>query len=240
MSIPYGHDMGDKTAEHLAYPPEMFTKMMIDTFNALCRESGDNGPSCRYRCTPTLRAFPIASMLSIEGSNIFAVTAMSGLRPAAKLSRISVHDGISQTPSRQCASRRHQRNEKQPMYRLINPPSVNVSPRYSASVEVHKPERWLFISGQVGRGTDGNIAAGIEAQADLAWRNVLACLAGAHMTIEDIVDTTVYLVGRDVNAGYDAVRNKYLGALRPASTKIYVSGLAHPDMLCEIQAVAAQ
>jgi enamine deaminase RidA (YjgF/YER057c/UK114 family) len=36
------------------------------------------------------------------------------------------------------------------------------------------------------------------------------------------------------------MHNKHLGALRPASTKIYVAGLAHPNMLCEIQAVAAR
>ena len=126
------------------------------------------------------------------------------------------------------------------MYRLINPKSVNVSPRYSAAVEIVKPERWLFISGQVGRDTDGSIAAGIEAQADIAWRNLLVCLTEADLSIEDVVDTTVYLVGRDSNEGYDTVRNKYLGPLRPASTKIYVSGLAHPSMLCEIQAVAAR
>jgi 2-iminobutanoate/2-iminopropanoate deaminase len=126
------------------------------------------------------------------------------------------------------------------MYRLINPQSVNVSPRYSAAIEVSKPERWLFISGQVGRDSDGNVAEGIESQADIAWRNVLACLAEANMSVENIVDTTVYLVGRESNASYDAVRNKYLGPLRPASTKIYVSGLAHPNMLCEIQAVAAR
>ena len=43
VSIPYGHDMGDKTAEHLAYPPEIFTRMMVDTFNVLYRESEENG-----------------------------------------------------------------------------------------------------------------------------------------------------------------------------------------------------
>jgi enamine deaminase RidA (YjgF/YER057c/UK114 family) len=126
------------------------------------------------------------------------------------------------------------------MRRAINPQSVNVKPSYSAAIEVGKPERWLFISGQVGRNSEGYVLDGIKAQADQAWRNVLTCLANANMTAEDIVDTTVYLVGRESNDGYDAVRAKYLGALRPASTKIYVSGLADPKMLCEIQAVAAR
>jgi enamine deaminase RidA (YjgF/YER057c/UK114 family) len=60
------------------------------------------------------------------------------------------------------------------------------------------------------------------------------------MTTEDIVDSTTYLVGRENNAGFDQVRNKYMASLRPASTKVYVAGLAHPTMLCEIQAVAAK
>lgn len=126
------------------------------------------------------------------------------------------------------------------MYKMINPPSVSVSPRYSAAVEIPAPKRWLFISGQVGRAADGSIPDDIEAQADLAWRNVLDVLKAADMSVEDIVDSTTYLVGRESNTGFDEVRNKYMGALRPASTKVYVSGLAHPKMLCEIQAVAAK
>jgi peptidoglycan/xylan/chitin deacetylase (PgdA/CDA1 family) len=44
ISIPYGHDMGDKTAvDHLSYPPAAFTQMMIDTFNVLYRESHESG-----------------------------------------------------------------------------------------------------------------------------------------------------------------------------------------------------
>jgi 2-iminobutanoate/2-iminopropanoate deaminase len=126
------------------------------------------------------------------------------------------------------------------MYKMINPASVSVSPRYSAGVEIPTPQRWLFISGQVGRDADTNIPDGIAAQADIAWRNVLEVLKAAGMTVEDIVDTTTYIVGRENNAGFDEVRNKYMGSLRPASTKIYVAGLAHPKMLCEIQAIAAK
>lgn len=126
------------------------------------------------------------------------------------------------------------------MYKLINPPSVSVSPRYSAGVELPAPQRWLFISGQVGRDADGNIPDGIAAQAEIAWRNVVTVLEAAGMTVENIVDSTTYLVGRENNGAFDEVRNKYMGALRPASTKIYVAGLAHPTMLCEIQAVAAK
>jgi len=39
---------------------------------------------------------------------------------------------------------------------------------------------------------------------------------------------------------YDSVRSKYMGARRPSSTKIYVAGLAHPNMLREVRVVAAK
>lgn len=126
------------------------------------------------------------------------------------------------------------------MYKLINPPGVSVSPRYSAAVEIPTPQRWLFISGQVGRDADGNIPDDIESQAHIAWRNVVEVLKAAGMTVDDIVDSTTYIVGRENNAGFDEVRGHYMRDLRPASTKIYVAGLAHPKMLCEIQAVAVK
>lgn len=124
------------------------------------------------------------------------------------------------------------------MQKLINHPSVSVSASYSAAVEVVSPARWLFISGQVGRDGDRNIPDGIEAQAEIAWRNLAAILTEAGMTVDDIADTTLYLVRREDNAGYDRVRAKWMGDRRPASTKIYVAGLSDPRMLCEIQAIA--
>lgn len=126
------------------------------------------------------------------------------------------------------------------MHKLINHPSVSVSPSYSAAVEVVAPARWLFISGQVGRDGDRNIPDGIEAQAEIAWRNLVAILKAGGMTLDDVVDTTLYLVRREDNAGYDRVRATWMGDRRPASTKIYVSGLSDPRMLCEIQAVAVR
>ena len=126
------------------------------------------------------------------------------------------------------------------MHKLINHPSVSVSPTYSAAVEVVAPTRWLFISGQVGRDGDRNIPDGIEAQAEIAWRNLVTTLREGGMTLDDIAETTLYLVRREDNAGYDRVRAKWMGDRRPASTKIYVAGLADPRMLCEIQAVAVR
>jgi enamine deaminase RidA (YjgF/YER057c/UK114 family) len=120
------------------------------------------------------------------------------------------------------------------MHTLVNPATIQPSENYSHGVEVRQPARWLSIAGQVGRDVKGNIPDGIEAQAEITWSNLADVLKGAGMELSDVVEITVYLVRREDNAAFDAVRKKWL------ATKVYISGLAHPKMLCEVQARAAR
>lgn len=124
--------------------------------------------------------------------------------------------------------------------RRVNPAAIMPSANYSHGVEAPPGARLLGIAGQVGRDVDGTVPEGIEAQAKLAWRNIKAVLAGAGMEMSDIVHYFSILVRREDNAGYDAARVAALGDARPASTKIYVAGLAQPELLCEVQAFAAR
>jgi 2-iminobutanoate/2-iminopropanoate deaminase len=126
------------------------------------------------------------------------------------------------------------------MHRYLNPASVMKSGNFSHGVEVTGPFRWLSVAGQVARDVNGNMPEGIEAQADLAWSNVFAVLSEAGMEAADIVEVNVYLIDRADNAGFDKIRSKWLGAAKPASTKVYVAGLGHPNLLCEVQVRAAR
>ncbi len=126
------------------------------------------------------------------------------------------------------------------MHKYLNPASVQKSNNFSHGVEVQSPFRWLSVAGQVARDVNGVMPDGIEAQADLAWGNAFAVLKEAGMGAEDIVEVNVYLINRADNAGFDKVRNKWLGAAKPASTKVYVSGLSDPKLLCEVQVRAAK
>ena len=51
----------------------------------------------------------------------------------------------------------------------------------------------LYLSGQLGRGPDGKLPDGIEAQTKQTLDNIGATLKLAGLTHADIVDTTVYL-----------------------------------------------
>lgn len=125
------------------------------------------------------------------------------------------------------------------MHRRLNPDHIRKNPQYSQGIEAAPGMRFLAIAGQTGQRADGSVPEGMAAQADLAWRNVLAVLAEAGMGPEHILHYTSYLVAGSDTKPYDEARLRNLGTARPASTKIYVSALARPPMLCEVQAFAA-
>jgi 2-iminobutanoate/2-iminopropanoate deaminase len=131
--------------------------------------------------------------------------------------------------------------KKAPVARRVhNPPSIAPGANYSHGIEMPPGARHLAIAGQVGRDANGHIPDGIDAQATLAWANIKAVLESAGMTMADIVHYFSFLVRREDNAGYDRARREALGDARPASTKVFISGLAQPELLCEVQAFAAK
>jgi 2-iminobutanoate/2-iminopropanoate deaminase len=111
---------------------------------------------------------------------------------------------------------------------------------YSHGIEVENPMRLVFGSGQTGVDVDGRIGEDIEEQSRLVWRNIEGVLAGAGMEISDIAQLTMLLVDRGDLPTARAVREEFLDGHRPASTLLFVAGLAHPDWLIEIDFVAAR
>lgn len=127
------------------------------------------------------------------------------------------------------------------MNRAYNPSDVAPPPgSYSHGVEVPANARLVYTAGQVGRAPDGTIPDGIEAQTEQAWNNVVNVLAGSGMGIEDLVKINALLVKTDDLAGFHAVNQRFLGDHRPASTLMVLQSLARPQLLVEIEAVAAK
>jgi 2-iminobutanoate/2-iminopropanoate deaminase len=111
--------------------------------------------------------------------------------------------------------------------------------RYSQAVEVTGGARLVFVSGQVGVRADGTLAETEQGQHEEAWKNLLAILKSEGLGPRDIVDLTVYLTDRNALPLFRQVRDRMLEGAEPASTLLFVSGLANPDWHVEIQAVAA-
>jgi enamine deaminase RidA (YjgF/YER057c/UK114 family) len=111
---------------------------------------------------------------------------------------------------------------------------------YSDAIVVQPNARWLFSAGTPGMAPDGTTPAGITAQAEQAWKNIIAMLEQAGMTVHDLVKVTHYLVRNEDIPPYVAVRAKYLGEARPASMLLVVPALVRPEFLVEIEAIAAR
>lgn len=110
---------------------------------------------------------------------------------------------------------------------------------YAHGIELHEPVRFLFGAGQAGVDADGRVGEGIAEQAALMWRNIVEILTAADMRLEHIVQLTMLLLHREDYAVAREVRERTLGDHRPASTLMYVSGLADPQWLIETDFVAA-
>ncbi len=112
---------------------------------------------------------------------------------------------------------------------------------YSDAVAVTGATTVLHVSGTPGiDGDSGNLPEDFAAQAELAWRNVERILAAADMGVEHIVKLTQHLVRREDLAVYRDIRNRHLGACSPASMLTFLPGLVWPNMLIEIEVVAAK
>jgi 2-iminobutanoate/2-iminopropanoate deaminase len=97
----------------------------------------------------------------------------------------------------------------------------------------------IWVSGTVGMAADGSIPDGVEAQFDLALRNLDACLKAAGAGPEHVVKVTVFLTDIDDRPLINPARQRYFGEHRPASTLVEVSALVLPQLRVEIEAQAA-
>ena len=111
---------------------------------------------------------------------------------------------------------------------------------YSDAIEVAPDMRWLYTAGTPGLAADGTVPADITGQAEIAWQHIMAMLKNADMGVHDLVKITQYLLNAADIPAYAKVRSRYLGDARPASMLMIVPGLVWPNMLLEIEAVAAK
>ena len=125
---------------------------------------------------------------------------------------------------------------------MSKPVNVGVAAKigkYSDAVEITAGTRQLHISGTPGISKDGTVPDSFEEQADLAWRNLIEILQAAGMTAGNLVKINQYMVRTEDIPLYPSIRLKYLGEHRPASMLSVVSLLVRPEILFEIDAVAA-
>ena len=127
------------------------------------------------------------------------------------------------------------------MPKIYNAPDVPApSAHFQHIAEVAGGGRLFFFAGQTGRTPEGTIAADIEGQTEQAYRNLIGLCEAAGLTIDNVVQTTIYMTDRNEIHGMHDAQKKILGEAKPPSALIFVSGLAMPAMKIEVVAVAAK
>lgn len=126
--------------------------------------------------------------------------------------------------------------------KYVNPDGLSKNPAFTQVVSTQGNGKTIYVGGQDAITAKGEIVGkgDLAAQTELVMQNLQTALAACGATFENLIKLSIYLVqGQDLGAGFK-VSQKYLGHLKnpPAISGMFVAGLANPDYLVEIDAIA--
>jgi enamine deaminase RidA (YjgF/YER057c/UK114 family) len=123
----------------------------------------------------------------------------------------------------------------------INPPAIAPPTGYTHVVDVAGSARTVYIAGQVAFNQQREVvgAGDMAAQVEQVYRNLAAALAAAGASFTDVVKMTTFITDMSQAAAARAARARYFGETLPASTLVEITALAHPELMIEIEVIAA-
>ena len=123
----------------------------------------------------------------------------------------------------------------------INPPELSTPTGYTHVIEVTGPAKTVYISGQIAFDKDGKVvgAGDMKAQAEQVFKNLQAALTAAGAKFSDVVKMNTYVTDVEQAPAVREVRARYFGENAPASTLVQVVRLARPELMLEIEVIAA-
>jgi enamine deaminase RidA (YjgF/YER057c/UK114 family) len=127
----------------------------------------------------------------------------------------------------------------------LNPKALGAPPKfYTHAVSVTGRAKVVFVSGQVSYDAAGKVvgAGDMRAQSEQVFANLTRALKAAGATWSDVIKMNGYMVGVDAArvTAFREVRGRFLKPGKmPASTLVGVTALVHPDLLLEVEVVAA-
>jgi enamine deaminase RidA (YjgF/YER057c/UK114 family) len=127
----------------------------------------------------------------------------------------------------------------------VNPKELGAAPKfYSHAVSLSGQAKLIYVSGQVSWGPDGKIvgAGDMRAQCEQVFKNLTNVLRAAGAGWGDIIKMNSYMVNLNAEnvAAFREMRAGYLKpGQMPASTLVGVTSLVQPELLLEVEVVAA-
>ncbi|MEU0009349.1 RidA family protein [Streptomyces sp. NPDC006314] len=98
---------------------------------------------------------------------------------------------------------------------------------------------WVTVAGCTAAAPDGPVGGpDIVAQSAECLRRIQGALEDTGAGLKDVVRTRFYVTDISALEAIGAVHLEFFGDIRPASTIVEVSALAHPSLLVEVEADA--
>jgi len=125
---------------------------------------------------------------------------------------------------------------------FINPEALLKNPAFSQVAITKGTGNTIYIGGQNAITKDQEIIGkgDITLQTAHALKNIETVLHSCKASLDDLFKLTIYIVqGQDVKKGFEGAQS-FLKKLHhpPVITGVIVAGLANPDYLVEIEAIA--
>jgi 2-iminobutanoate/2-iminopropanoate deaminase len=128
------------------------------------------------------------------------------------------------------------------MKTIINPADFTKTVgAYSQGLKVDIGDKaMVFVSGQLAMDADGNPVApdDISAQTRFIFENIKKIFGEADATLEDVVKVQIFVTDIAKFPQVSAVRNEYLGDIRPVSTLLEISRTVKDGCDIEIEVTA--
>ena len=126
--------------------------------------------------------------------------------------------------------------------RYVDPDELNKNPAFTNVVVVEGPARTVYVGGQDSVDASGNIVGNgdVAAQTEQVLANVRAALAAGGAGPEHVIKWSLFVVeGMSLQEGFSAFQRAWGTTPNPpAITMAFVAGLANPDFLVEMDAIA--
>lgn len=165
----------------------------------------------------------------------------SGLGLGARDARTALRHP-AEPPTDRRVIRQQEEDEVELTVTHLNPEGMHANPAYSQAVTVEGNAKTIYVGGQDAVNAEGKVVGvgDIAAQTEQILANMETVLAAAGASLHDVIKWNIYVVqGHDFMPGYAVFQQKWgTSAQPPAVTAAIVAGLANPEFLLEIEAVA--
>jgi enamine deaminase RidA (YjgF/YER057c/UK114 family) len=125
---------------------------------------------------------------------------------------------------------------------FMNPDALNKNPAFSNVVVVTGAVKTVYVGGQDALDASGKIIGkgDLKAQTEQVLKNIQAALSAGGAQLEHVIKWNLYVVqGQPLQVGFEVFQQVWGNRPNPpAITMAFVAGLANPDFLVEMDAIA--